>query len=336
MNFGFPLQPQFPFGPVPVRNDVRFPTGHLNLPPGVDAKINFYDPLTGEVHNSVTTRAAEVRPALYSIQRPQCQEKESNKKQIEELRKMIDSELSALIKEIISRPVNVTQETLDRQNKRLNDVKVLNQVLIELEKNAKNETSKYCGSGVLLFDYHQNVPSVILASNVMAGGGFPVYDDIGTVIPGIDHRILVQNAQEQLTNGSCQLFRLAGCNLENNEYMDLPFNGSRYRCYFVCAQGTSNYDISELFNQNRNLVQSSNTQDICRFTLRDLLNAAITQPQTGRLQIKNSNGTLCYVGEKTSNILRNLVRNPELLRRIFSKQYPANYNNFQNLNRIII
>jgi hypothetical protein len=40
---------------LPIQNQLNLPTGKLNLPPGVNAKINFYDPLTGRIEHSMST-----------------------------------------------------------------------------------------------------------------------------------------------------------------------------------------------------------------------------------------------------------------------------------------
>lgn len=40
---------------LPFQTQLNMPTGKMNLPPGVNAKINFYDPLTGRIDHQMST-----------------------------------------------------------------------------------------------------------------------------------------------------------------------------------------------------------------------------------------------------------------------------------------
>jgi hypothetical protein len=202
-----------------------------------------------------------------------------------------------------------------------------------------NVTS-YSGSGVMLFEMYNGMPSVIMSRT---GGG---YEDMGGQINVVQlpagNSTLELNAKNEILEESCYLFQLPGCDLDKvvnniNRYVDLRYNpyGSTYRCYLVSITGAEPHNLQMLFSHNKLAAKQvklspefNETDSICRFTLKELFQAVDSQP-TGKLKVNNTDGTVCEISDRGSDIVRELKKKEMLVKTVYVNPYQVNLKKHQ-------
>jgi hypothetical protein len=201
--------------------------------------------------------------------------------------------------------------------------------------------SKPCsGSGVIFIEKNGNTPTILL---IRTNRG--TYEDMGGELDGnilrADANTIQYNAIKEVLEESQNLFVFNTINLERqiggqNLFVDIPDinNNSFYRCYIVVINGTSTYDVSQFFNQNklmianRNGYQSSDWKesvDLKRFSLQSIKNVLSVNSGMGGITCNDVNNMSCTIRDRTANCLRTLLNNSSLFTTAYNNPINARY-----------
>ncbi|ATZ80850.1 hypothetical protein BMW23_0804 [Bodo saltans virus] len=288
---------------------VQLPTGRLNIPSGVNAKITLYDPLTGYVGPTIDAKpnlpqyVNQCDEDIFSLFG--CQDRFTNQ---------------SLYQSVYQNPYSIYNQS--------NQSNIVGYRYPQQNNNNNNNT--YSGSGVLLLERkYDTKPTVILCKNKQNE-----YEDMGG---GFDsnHVCLRLNAMKELKEESVMLFNIKSCNLnrivkDSNCYLDIktPEN-AYYRSFIVPITGTETTNLSTLFKQNMNIFSRINTKpdyketiDMTRIYLETILNAV---KSNNIKNVTDVNGITCVLSNRVISIFKKMNESPILMTNMFSIVFPAVY-----------
>jgi hypothetical protein len=341
--------------------------------PSQTAQLRFYDPITGRETATVTPNdmamtvsyynkngiAVEIRGTSENVKKAECALNGSNgsngsngiTSNFQQTQQAPTTEFFSLDVDI-SEMQNTPNSLFNNTSNSLfnNSTQVTTSQVWKFVTNPSNISkallvgpglAKPCsGSGVIFIEKNGNTPTILL---IRTNRG--TYEDMGgeldnTALSAQVSTIQV-NAKKEVLEESQNLFIINSVDLERQVdgkklYVDLPDanNNAFYRCYFVVINGTSTYDVSQFFNQNKLMTanrsgyQTSDWKesvDLKRFSLPLVKNVLDANNSTGGITCNDVNNVSCTIRDRTANCLRALVTNPDLFTTAYNNAINVRY-----------
>lgn len=184
-----------------------------------------------------------------------------------------------------------------------------------------NTTKPFSGSGLLIVEKNGGNPYVLLIKTSTRG----TFEDLGGELDtkyGANQNTLKLNARKEAMEESQHLF-VPEIDLERHiggkpTYLDIddPVNNAIYRCYILVLDGTTTYDIPNLYANNKIMLSNRNgfqqqdwreSVEMRRFSLQQIKNILDTTA-SGGINCNDISGISCTIRDRTANCLRGLIQ----------------------------
>lgn len=328
------------------------------------AQVRFYDPRTGKevaniapydrvsstynnngVNVEITGTQENVNKAINALNSFSTNEQQPvNTTNVQELYSL-DVDLSEMSQESNSVQQPMIQSTTQTSNWTY-IVNPKNPSKILLKNSAMDKP--FSGSGLILFERNYKKNGVIEPTVILVQTQRGLFEDFGGEIDKniqLSNETLKHNARKETLEESQNLFAILNTDLErtvngSKMYIDLYDinNNANYRCYYLSINGIENYDVSQMFLQNKNITMTrlqyagnewQETINLKRFYVSTLKNALSTT--SGSVNCNDINNISHTIRDRTSNCLRAIFSDPNMLSHVFNNSVNASYSRESNV-----
>jgi hypothetical protein len=303
-NNNYPIQ-RYPNSPLQLMypspaTQIRTPIGKSYIPPGVNAQINFYDPVTGRpgpvVNTHPQTRQVLTRP----------------------IGNTIDVEVNNNVKKGYLVPdINMYPNS---------NWKLHGDLLVH-----PSLSTTFDGSGVLVLEKNNDPNSNVLYTVILAQQPNDQFGDFGGMIdtfqPNSIENTLSFNAKYKILEESNGTF-IVNSHLNVFPKIDVinDSNSNIYRCFLVGVDGDilklNNSDLSNIFNQNLKYSKNSKIKSVSRFDLVQLL-IDIKKQNYNNVVTTDLNNQQVTLSDRVVKIFKKIIDYPSLINTIFTDLYSS-------------